>query len=81
MDKYSGKSWSYFVTRKLDLTTKVTTLLSKLTTAGFIPKYFQCNNVGENIKGLSTMCEKFNMQIKITALYTPQKMGWWKENL
>ena len=75
VDEYSGKSWSYFVTRKSDLATKVTHLVSKLITAGFIPKFLRCDNAGENIKGLSTMCEKYNMQIEITAPYTPQQNG------
>jgi hypothetical protein len=39
VDKYSGKRWSYFVSRKSELATKVTSLVTELTTAGFTPKY------------------------------------------
>ena len=75
VDEYSGKSWSYFVSRKSDLALKVTELVSQLLAAGFVTKYLRCDNAGENTKGLTTMCTKFNIQMEMTAPYTPQQNG------
>ena len=43
--------------------------------AGSLSKNLQCNNAGENTKGLTTMCSKFNITIEMTAPYTPQQNG------
>jgi hypothetical protein len=75
VDKYSGIRWRHFVSRKSELATKITSLVTELTTAGFTPKFLQCCNVGENVKGLSVMCGNFNIQIKMTTPYTPQQNG------
>ena len=75
VDEYSGKCWSYFVSRKSELATKVTSLVTELISAGYTTKYLRCDNAGENVKGLSAMCIKFNIQIEMTAPYTPQQNG------
>ena len=75
VDEYSRKSWSYFVSRKSELATKVTSLVTKLISAGHTTKYLRCDNAGENVKGLSAMCIKFNFQIEMTAPYMPQQNG------
>ena len=34
-----------------------------------------CDNAGENIKGLSAMCDRLNITIEFTAPHTPQQNG------
>lgn len=75
MDKHSGKSCCCFVSRKSDLAFKVTELVTQLSAAGFLTKYLQCNNTGVNAKGLSVLCTKFNIQMEMSAPYTPQQNG------
>ena len=36
-------------------------------------KLRNANNAGENIKGLSVMCDRLNITIKFTAPHTPQQ--------
>ena len=73
IDEYSSKSWSYFVSKKSELASKVTELVTQLLAAGFLPKYLQCDSARENTKGHTAMCTKFNITIEMTAPYTPQQ--------
>lgn len=75
VDEYSSKSWSYFVSKKSELASKVTELVTQLLAAGYLPKYLRCDNAGENTKGLTAMCTKFNITVEMTAPYTPQQNG------
>ena len=67
------------MSRKSELATKVSSILTELTAAGLILKYLRCDNAGENIKGFSVMYEKCNILIKLTAPYTPQQNGMVKQ--
>ena len=48
-------------------------LLLKLRNANYVIRYLRCDNAGENIKGLSVMCDRLNITIKFTAPHTPQQ--------
>jgi hypothetical protein len=74
IDEYdSGKSWSFFVKKKSQMVATVEPLLVKLRNANYIIRYLRCDNAGENIKGLSVMCDRLNITIKFTAPHTPQQ--------
>ena len=75
VDDYTGKSWSFFVKKKSQLASKIEDLLTKLKTAEYVTKFLRCDNAGENVSGLTKLCEKFNIQIEFTAPYTPQQNG------
>jgi hypothetical protein len=75
VDKFSGKSWSFFVKKKSQMAETVSTLLAKLNAAEFSIKYQCCDNAGGNTKGLTEVCDKLNVQIEFTAPYTPHQNG------
>ena len=75
VDEFSGKSWSYFVKKKSQISTSLNDLLSKLQYAKIKTSYLRCDNAGENTKGLVDVCIKYNVHIEFTAPYTPKQNG------
>ena len=58
VDQFSGKSWSFFVKKKNLLSKIVDELLIKLFAAKYVIKYLRCDNAGENLENLSSVCTK-----------------------
>ena len=75
VDQFSGKSWSFFVKKKNLLSKIVDELLIKLFAAKYVIKYLRCDNAGENLENLSSVCTKHGIQIEYTAPNTPQQNG------
>jgi hypothetical protein len=75
VDDYFGKALSYFVKKKSQMGTIVDNLLMIFKAASYNVQYLRCNNAGENVKGLTNICEKHNIKIEFTAPYTPQQNG------
>jgi hypothetical protein len=75
--KSSGKSrsMSFFVKKKNLLSKIVDELLIKLFAAKYVIKYLRCDNTGENLENLSSVCTKHDIQIEYTAPNTPQQNG------
>ena len=75
VDQFSGKSWSFFVKKKSFLSKVIDELLVKLLGANYKIKFLRCDNAGENLESLRTICDKHGIQIEYTAPNTPQQNG------
>ena len=59
----------------MDISKVTDNLVLTLKASSIITKFLQCDNAGENVKGLSDVCNKHGIQIEFTALYMPQQNG------
>ena len=74
VDDYSGKSWSFFASKKDELSKQADFLFTKLQ-ASTKTKFLRCDNAGENLLALQSVCDKFAVCMEYTAPYTPQQNG------
>jgi hypothetical protein len=72
VDQYSSKAWNFFVRRKSMMAKVADKLFTKLKSAGYT---LCCNNAGENVTGLSKVCETHGIKEEFTAPHTPQQNG------
>jgi hypothetical protein len=76
VDDYTRKSWSFLVKRKTQLASKIEDLMTELKTGEYLTKFLRCDMLaGENVSGLTKLCDKFNIPIEVTAPYMPQQNG------
>jgi hypothetical protein len=75
VDQYSGKAWSFFVPRKNMMAKVANKLFTQLKSAGYTIRFLRCDNAGENVAGLSKVCETHGIKEEFTAPHTPQQNG------
>ena len=75
VDQYSGKAWSFFVPRKNGMAKVANALFTQLRSAGYTLRFLRCDNAGENVAGLSKVCETHGIKEEFTAPHTPQQNG------
>ena len=75
VDQFSGKSWSFFVKKKSFIGKIMDNLLAKLIGAKYVVKFLRCDNAGENLENLMSVCNKHGIQMEYTAPNTPMQNG------
>jgi len=72
---YSRKSWSFFTTTKGALSEVADGFFSQLQNTKTPVHHLRCNNAGENLSKLQSVCNKYNIKMEYTAPNTPQQNG------
>jgi hypothetical protein len=75
VDEHTGKSWSFFTKKKSNLSVIIDNFLIKLKAADFKVRFLRCDNAGENLRALVSVCDSHGVTIEYTAPNTPQYNG------
>ena len=75
MDEFSKFAVVTFMKAKSEVKEEVDKLLTVFQNKGYKYNYLRCDNAGENVSPLQSVCEKHGIALELTAPYTPQQNG------
>jgi hypothetical protein len=75
VDDKTRTGWDHFSVVKSKLVVFARALLVKLKVQEHPVKYLRCNNVGETVRPLKSLCGEFGIMMELTAPDTPQHNG------
>jgi hypothetical protein len=75
VDDFTRKGWIKTAAKKSQMSSFAKEVMTELKTLGFKTKHLRCDNAGENVNPLKKVCDEFEVQLELTAPYTPQMNG------
>jgi hypothetical protein len=75
VDDYGQFGWKHFAPYKSKMVDFAESIIIQLKGKGLPVKYLCCDNAGENVKPLKTLCDAHGITIKFTAPDMPQQNG------
>ncbi len=75
VDDFTRHGFCEFNKNKTGMGTFIRAFIGKLKAMGMTPKYLRCDNAGEHLRDMMSLCDEFAMTLELTAPDTPQQNG------